>query len=242
MDVRLIEAFHAVMTWGTTARAAEVLRISQPAVSKAIMALERTVGFRIFDREKGRLVPTAEGRLFYREVEISFAGIARLRSAAARIRDYGTGEVRLGCLSAFSTNLVPKAIARFRRSHPDVSVTLVVASSSVLRDQVAANHLDLAVTADEIDQTGVDAAPFAEIDAMIAVPPGHPFHPGKKLCRLIWTASPLSRWPPKTPHATRPSSSSLPTGFRLASQWKRPIQVRFVPWFYLVLAAASSTP
>ncbi|MGA0539717.1 LysR substrate-binding domain-containing protein [Neotabrizicola sp. VNH66] len=174
MDVRQIEAFHAVMTWGTTARAAEVLRISQPAVSKAIMALERAVGFRIFDREKGRLVPTAEGQLFYREVEISFAGIARLRSAAARIRDYGTGEVRLGCLSAFSTNLVPYAIARFRRSHPEVSVTLVVAGSSVLRDQVAANHLDLAVTADEIVQTGVDATPFAEIDAMIALPPGHP--------------------------------------------------------------------
>ncbi len=173
MDVRQIEAFHAVMTWGTTARAAEVLRISQPAVSKAIMALERAVGFRIFDREKGRLVPTSEGQLFYREVEISFAGIARLRSAAARIRDYGTGEVRLGCLSAFSTNLVPNAIARFRRKHPEVSVTLVVAGSSVVRDQVAANHLDVAVTADEIDQTGLDATPFAQIPAMIALPPGH---------------------------------------------------------------------
>lgn len=169
------------MTWGTTARAADVLRISQPAVSKAIMALERAVGFRIFDREKGRLVPTAEGQLFYREVEISFASIARLRSAAARIRDYGTGEVRLGCLSAFSTNLVPKAIAHFRRLHRDVSVTLVVAGSSVLRDQVAANHLDLAVTADEIDQTGVDAKPFAEIDAMIALPPGHPLSSRKEI-------------------------------------------------------------
>lgn len=174
MDVRQIEAFHAVMTWGTTARAAEVLRISQPAVSKAIMALERSAGFRVFDREKGRLVPTAEGQLFYREVEISFAGIARLRSAAARIRDHGSGEVRLGCLSAFSTNLVPSAIALFRRNHRDVSVTLVVAGSSVIRDQIAAGHLDLALAADEIDQTGVHATPFAEVRAMIALPPGHP--------------------------------------------------------------------
>lgn len=63
MDVRQIEAFHAVMTSGTTARAAQVLRISQPAVSKAIASLERAVGFALFDREKGRLVPTPEGQL-----------------------------------------------------------------------------------------------------------------------------------------------------------------------------------
>ena len=62
MDVRQIEAFHAVITYGTTARASEVLGISQPAVSKAIMSLERSIGFRLFDREKGRLVPTAEGQ------------------------------------------------------------------------------------------------------------------------------------------------------------------------------------
>jgi DNA-binding transcriptional LysR family regulator len=174
MDVRQIESFHTVMTYGTTARAAEVLGISQPAVSKAISALERSVGFKLFDREKGRLVPTAEGQIFFREVEVSFAGIAKLRSAAARIRDYGTGEIRLGCLSAFSTNLAPNAIARFVKRNPGVEVALVVASSSSVRDMVAAGQLDIAVTADEIDGTGVQAVPFAKVPAALAFPAGHP--------------------------------------------------------------------
>lgn len=173
MDVRQIETYQAVMTYGTTSRAAEVLSMSQPAVSKAIMQLERSIGFKLFDREKGRMIPSAEGQLFFREVQISLAGIAKLRSAAARIRDYGSGDIRMACLSAFSTNLVPNAIARFRKRHPEIAVSLHVAASSEIRDLVAANQLDIAVTADEIDATGVEAVPFAEIPAALAVPPGH---------------------------------------------------------------------
>lgn len=174
MDVRLIETYQAVMTYGTTSRAAEVLGMSQPAVSKAIMTLERSIGFRLFDREKGRMIPSAEGQLFFREVQISLAGLAKLRSAAARIRDYGSGDIRLACLSAFSTNLLPSAIARFRQRNPDVAVSFYVSGSSSIRDMVAANQLDIAIAADEIDTNGVEAHPFAEIPATLAIPPGHP--------------------------------------------------------------------
>lgn len=174
MDVRHIEAYQAVMTYGTASRAAEVLGVSQPAVSKAIMALERSIGFRLFDREKGRMVPSAEGQLFFREVEVSLASLAKLRSAAARIRDFGSGDINLGCLSAFSTNLIPDAIGRFRIRNPEVGVSLYVRGSSAIRDMVAANQVDLAVTADEIDTSGVESVPFASIRATIALHPGHP--------------------------------------------------------------------
>ena len=174
MDVRQIEAYHAVMTYGTTSRAADVLSISQPAVSKAVMALERAIGFSLFDREKGRMVPTAEGQLFFREVQDTFVGLARLRSAAARIRDHGSGDLKVACLPAFSTNLFPGAIGRFCARHPDIAVSLLVASSSGIRDLVAANQIDIAVTADEIDVVGVEAVPFARVPGQIALPPGHP--------------------------------------------------------------------
>ncbi|MCB9957184.1 MAG: LysR family transcriptional regulator [Rhodospirillaceae bacterium] len=174
MDVRQIEAYQAVMTYGTTSRAAEALGVSQPAISKAIMTLERSIGFKLFDREKGRMSPTAEGHLFFREVEMSLAGIAKLRSAAARIRDYGSGDLRIACLSAFSTNLVPNAIGRFQRTSPDIAVSFYVRSSSAIRDMVAANQVDLAIAADEIDTTGVEATPFATIRAALAIYPGHP--------------------------------------------------------------------
>ncbi|MEY9783460.1 LysR family transcriptional regulator [Sinorhizobium fredii] len=118
MNLRQIEVFHAVMTNGTASRAAEVLRISQPAVSKAVQELERSTGLALFHRINGRLLATSEAQLFFREVEQSFTGLIHLRSAAARIRDFGSGEIRLASLSALSTNVVPKALFEFPKAPP----------------------------------------------------------------------------------------------------------------------------
>ena len=76
MNLRQIEAFKAVMENGTVVRAAEVMHISQPAVTKLIRAFEWAAGFRVFDRVRGRLIPTAEGLSLYREVERVFATAA----------------------------------------------------------------------------------------------------------------------------------------------------------------------
>ncbi|MFC5584674.1 LysR substrate-binding domain-containing protein [Nitratireductor kimnyeongensis] len=174
MNLRQIEVFRAVVTNGTTARAAEVLRISQPAVSKMIQELERTLGFPVFDRIKGRLRPTAEGQLFFREVEQAFTGLTELRSAAARIRDFGSGKLRIACLSALSTNIAPRALQQFAKRHPNIAVTLQTRTSSVARDLVASGQFDVGIVADEIDTTGIDARPFANFRVAIALPEDHP--------------------------------------------------------------------
>ncbi|WP_253958473.1 LysR substrate-binding domain-containing protein [Rhizobium sp. WYJ-E13] len=161
------------MTNGTASRAGEVLRVSQPAVSKAIQELERIIGFALFDRIKGRMLPTAEGRLFFREVSGAFSGLVHLRSAAARIRDFGSGEIRIASLSALSTNIVPKALRAFHARHPDVAITLQARMSSVVKDLVAGGQFDVGLAADEIDVAGVESRPFAQYRAAVAMPSGH---------------------------------------------------------------------
>jgi molybdenum-dependent DNA-binding transcriptional regulator ModE len=61
MDHRQLEIFNAVMISGSASRAAELLQVTQPAVSRAIVDLEEAIGFSLFDRIRGRLVPTPEG-------------------------------------------------------------------------------------------------------------------------------------------------------------------------------------
>lgn len=173
MNIRQIEVFYAVMTNGTASRAAEVLRISQPAVSKAIQELERDIGFALFLREKGRMFPTSEGQMFFREVEGSFSGLVHLKSAAARIRDFGSGEIRVASLSALSTNVLPRALRGFQTRHPNVAITFQAQMSSVVKDLVASGQFDVGLAADEIDIAGVDVRPFARYRVAIAVPSGH---------------------------------------------------------------------
>ena len=174
MNLRQVEVFRVVMTNGTTARAAEVLHVSQPAISKMIQELERSLGFDLFRRIKGRLHPTPEGQLFFREVEHAFLGLAHLRGAAARIRDFGSGELRIACLSALSTNVLPRALHAFMTRNPKVAVTFQARMSSTVRDLVATGQFDLGIVADEIDRTGVVAADFAQFRVAVAVPDGHP--------------------------------------------------------------------
>lgn len=174
MDPRQIEAFRAVMSAGSTVRAAALLRLSQPAVSKAVAALERRVGFSLFRREKGRLLPTAEARLFLRDVERAFVGLAALEGAAARIRDFGSGELRVATRNALSATLVPEALGRFHRRHPRVAVTLQTRLSSEARELVASGQFDLALVADEVETSGLEVALLADHRALLALPPGHP--------------------------------------------------------------------
>src|SRR5690606_38266265 len=174
MNLKQIEVFRVVMTNGTTARAAEVLHVSQPAISKMIQELERSLGFDLFKRIKGRLQPTQEGQLFFREVEQAFLGLTHLRGAAARIRDYGSGEIRIACLSALSTNVVPRALHAFMKNNPNVAVTFQARMSSNVRDLVASGQFDLGIVADEIDRTGVEVEEFVQFRVAVALPRGHP--------------------------------------------------------------------
>jgi DNA-binding transcriptional LysR family regulator len=174
MNLRQVEVFRVVMTNGTTARAAEVLHVSQPAVSKMIQELERSLGFDLFRRIKGRLQPTQEGQLFFREVEQAFLGLTHLRGAAARIRDYGSGELRIACLSALSTNVLPRALQAFMAKNPNVGITFQARMSSNVRDLVASGQFDLGIVADEIDRTGVEVEDFARFRVALAMPKGHP--------------------------------------------------------------------
>src|SRR3954469_4187254 len=95
MNFRQLEIFRAVMISGSASRAAELLGITQPAVSRAVSDLEESLGFGLYDRVRGRLVPTPEGQLFFRDVSNSFVGLDRLRASAAQIRDFGSGSLRI---------------------------------------------------------------------------------------------------------------------------------------------------
>ncbi|MYZ43605.1 LysR substrate-binding domain-containing protein [Schauerella aestuarii] len=174
MNFKQIEAFRTVMISGSASLAADLLQVSQPAISRSIQELEKSLGFSLFDRIRGRLVPTAEGQLFFRDVTASFIGLDHLRASAARIREFGSGEIRLASLSALGATLVPKALKRFFEQHPGTAVTLQIMTSSAIRDLVAEGRFDVGLAADEIDISGIDHQTFTTPAAVCAIPAAHP--------------------------------------------------------------------
>jgi len=85
MRLRHIEVFHAVMQTGSVSKAAELLGISQPAASKVLGHAESALGFRLFERIKGRLRPTAEAAILFVEAEKIQQGMGQVRSLAENL-------------------------------------------------------------------------------------------------------------------------------------------------------------
>lgn len=174
MNFRQVEAFRTVMACGTTTRAAEILRVSQPAISRLLADLERATRLKLFDRGRGRIRPTAEGHAFYNEVRRAFIGLEQLHFAAENIRSFASGTVRIASLPVLGHAFLPRIIGTFCRAHPGLSVVLHIRSSEAVKDLVASSQFDLGFAADEIDRAGVRARLFAAPDAVCVLPSGHP--------------------------------------------------------------------
>ncbi|MDQ1079093.1 LysR substrate-binding domain-containing protein [Pseudoroseomonas cervicalis] len=174
MNHRQLEIFNAVMISGSASRAAELLQVTQPAVSRAIADLEAAIGFSLFDRVRNRLVPTPEGQLFFSDVRSSFIGLDRLRTSAARIRDFGSGTIRIASLAAYGNTVLPRAIRIFRDKHPDIAITFQIAMSAQVRELVVNGNFSIGLAADEVDLAGVEHRIFSSGRACCVMPPGHP--------------------------------------------------------------------
>lgn len=162
ISLRQIEAFKAVMTEGTTTRAAEVLHISQPAVSRLISDLEYYVGFDLFTRRKGKLDPTPEAHALFEEVERSFAGLGRIVDAARDIREFRTGRLFICAMPALSLSLLPQVIHDFSKKYPEISISFQTRSSQRVVEWVATQQCDVGFIGLNIANASVELLPLYE--------------------------------------------------------------------------------
>ena len=173
MNLRQIEAFKAVMEHGTVVRAADVMHISQPAVTKLIQAFERAAGFRVFDRVRGRLTPTAEGLALYREVERVFVAANEIRTAAEDIRTQRFVNLSVGAMPALSTGFVQRLALSFVRENPKVAMQIQTASTLRLVDALAGAKLDIAFCNASHEHPEVETELLSRQPLVCIVPPRH---------------------------------------------------------------------
>lgn len=173
MNLALIEIFGAVMKTGSTTRAAALLGISQPGVSRGLKRLEDTTKLKLFERSGPRLTATPEAFLLYQEILSAHAGLDRLRQAVVRIREVGTGSLKIASSAALGLSFVPSVIAKFLRRRPSVTITFEIAGSSAVRDLVASGLFDFGLCADEIDTTNLVAQRFIESYGVCVFRKGH---------------------------------------------------------------------
>jgi len=143
VTLRHLEVFHALMEAGSISRAAELLNLTQPAVSIALSKFEQELGFRLFHRSKGYFAPTSEALLLHSEAEQSLLAIERVQSRARELHAGGVGAVSIASNGACAINLLPWVIAEFQQDYPGVRIDLKVRSSRKIASWVAGRQIDI---------------------------------------------------------------------------------------------------
>lgn len=183
MDFRHVDAFRALMLTRTTTKAAQVLGTSQSAVSRLVADLERLTRLTLFDRARGRLEPTAEALALFEEVERRYAGLENIREFALNLRNPDQAVIRVGSVVSFGLGYFARVMAGYRAVHPSVQLALVTGASDLIRDQVVTRQIALGLLTDTKDVAATDAVSFAKLDAICALPAGHPLA-RRKVIRL----------------------------------------------------------
>lgn len=173
MKIRQLEAFRAVILRQTVTRAAQMLHVSQPAVTRLLNDLEADVGFALFDRSNGRLQPTPEALVLFDEVERSFAGMERIAQTAEQIKSLRRGSLHIAGAPAIALDFLPIALTRFLREHAGINTTLLVHASNIVVDMVLGRRCDVGFIAHPITHAGLHVQPLQQVPMQCVLPKGH---------------------------------------------------------------------
>ncbi|TQJ94546.1 LysR family transcriptional regulator [Achromobacter sp. SLBN-14] len=155
MRLRHIEIFEAIRRTGSLTEAAAALHISQPAASKLLAHAESQLGFKLFDRVKGRLVATREAEILTPEIARLSQDLSSVRRLASNLRDRPNGHLRLGCAPALGLGLLPGVVRDSRDAQPGITFDIHTHHSAELVQGLLTRELDLAITFDTNDYPGL---------------------------------------------------------------------------------------
>ncbi|RWA56105.1 hypothetical protein AU476_04545 [Cupriavidus sp. UYMSc13B] len=145
LKLRALRVFNQVVAHGSTLKAAQVLNLTQPAVTKTIQELEQTLGIELFVRTNRGLVPTDYARILERRVKSLLAEIRYLADESNAFLTGDSGHVVVGTLISASARLLPLAITLLEGVAPRIGLTIREGTNEQLYPLLAVGELDLII-------------------------------------------------------------------------------------------------
>ncbi|HVY81561.1 MAG TPA: LysR substrate-binding domain-containing protein [Steroidobacteraceae bacterium] len=161
---------------GNIHRAAEILRVSQPAASKLLKDLEDALGVTLFERLPRGMRPTWYGEAMIRHARMALSNLAQAGSELEALKTGRFGEVTVGAITGPALSLLPQAVAIVAREQPNLRVQLVVESSDVLLERLVQSKLDIMVgrLSETHDKTNLAYERLADEPVCAVARPNHP--------------------------------------------------------------------
>ncbi|WP_433270257.1 LysR family transcriptional regulator [Actinosynnema sp. CS-041913] len=184
MTLRQFEYLVTVVDEGSFTRAAELLHVTQPALSHQVRALERTVGTPLLDRLPRAVRLTPAGRAWLPFARAALADAERALTAARRAGGLECGELHVATVYSLTLGALPPVLRKWRTLHPDVRIRLFEhRHADELREAMAEGQADVAIGPDPAGWAGFTRSLGVE-EFVVVVPPDSP-HEGSVDLRVF---------------------------------------------------------
>lgn len=151
MDLHYLKLFHILASQKSYTKAAELLFISQPALSMQIKKFEDELGMKLFDRVGNKNILNENGKLLYGFTQKIFATIEEAEHQLMNKTDCISGTINIGGSNTSGAYILPKIIGIFKRMYPHVNVNLHVSDTNEIAHMISDNQLDFAINGGVLD-------------------------------------------------------------------------------------------
>jgi len=168
----------AVASEKSFTKAAKILYVSQPSLSKQIKILENRLGIILLNRENNTISLTEGGRVFLQYSERILALCEESCRALNDVKNGDRGNLTVGASQTIGTYLMPRVLALFAQNYPQINIKVQVDSTRVVAKNVVNREIDIAVVGGDVPnelKKNLEIENFVEDELILIVPKSHPF-------------------------------------------------------------------
>lgn len=173
MSDRRLQVFHAVARLLSFTKAAEVLHMTQPAVTFQIRQLEDQFDTRLFDRTHNRVSLTEAGQIVFGYSEKIFEHYSEMENAIREMTDDISGSLTIGASTTISEYMLPALLGDFKAKNMDVKLRLRVSNTEGIVSMVENNVIDLGVVEGPVSNKNLLVEVCRTDELVVIVPPKH---------------------------------------------------------------------
>jgi len=176
----------AVATEKNFTKAAELLYLSQPSLSKQIKTLEKNLDISLINREKNKISLTENGKIFLQYSERILALCEESCRALVDLKNGERGDLIIGASQTIGTYLLPRVVALFAQNYPQINLKVQINSTKIVAKNVINREIDLAIVGGEIPddlKKNLTLEHFVEDEFSLIIPKSHPFARKKKISK-----------------------------------------------------------
>ena len=183
MEIRTLRYFLAVAREENMTRAADVLHVTQPTLSKALKALEDEFGKKLFIRHSFSIRLTEEGILLRNRAEDLISMADKIEQEFVSLDDISGGDLYLGLAESFQIRYLARVIREFKNNYPNLHYHITSGDTEQIADKLDKGLLDFLVLAELPDSRKYEYLAFPEKDLWgLVIPEGDPLA-GKEVIR-----------------------------------------------------------